>query len=122
MRIYNEQLVANALDLDADWESKPVWLGHIVFASIQLKFSGVPEGTFKLQISNDVGQENNGEPAQYNKVETWTDFDGSEQVVDEAGTHVWYIENLPVRWLRVVFSYTGGIGTLDSAKANVKGY
>ena len=130
MRINNENLleidnVAQSTSLAASRNFKPIWLGHICNYSIQLVYTGVPDGSFKLQASNDLGNPNaQGEANQYAGVSNWSDISGSATgAISAAGDTMYDVENAGYRWVRVVWTATGA-GTapvLTSARANVKG-
>jgi hypothetical protein len=124
MRIANINLLEDdgAVDLSADWESEPIWLGHIIDYAVQLVFTDTPNGTFKLQASNDPGEcVNPTKSTQDAKVENWTDVAGSEQAVSANGDILWTVQNAGYQWVRVVWTNSSGNGSLDSARANVKG-
>lgn len=124
MRVANEDILKGAASasLGANWNSEPVWLGHIANYAIQLVFSSNPNGTFKLQASCDVAkQPNPTEAVQEAAVVNWTDITGSDQAVTASGNHMWTVENAGYTWVRVVFTRTSGSGVLDKARAYVKG-
>lgn len=123
MRVANEDILrGETADLSANWESQPIWLGHIANYAIQLKFSSTPNGTFKLQASNDPGQiVSPSKVVQDAKVEDWTDIADSEQAVSADGNHMWTVQNAGYLWVRIVFTHSSGSGVLDKARAYVKG-
>lgn len=123
MRISNENLIeAGQITLDADWESRPVWLGHIAQYAIQIFFSGTPDGTFSLECSNDEGHPNaQSKTEQSESVENWTTITGSASVVTSDGDITWNAENVGYRWVRIVYSFNASTGALTSARANLKG-
>lgn len=127
MRINNENLllvdnVAQSGDLGANLNMKPIWLGHICNYAIQLTFTGTPNGTFKLQASNDPGRPNaSSEAEQYAAVTHWTDITDSDQPISAAGDHMWQVENAGYTWVRVVWTRNAGTGTITVARCNVKG-
>lgn len=103
--------------LSGNWTSSPIYIGHLAVFSIYTAFTGVPEGSFKLQYSND-----SNEPTQGARLpENWGDIGSSSQTVDEAGTHGWQVENAGYRWIRVVYTYTAGVGILTKAQFHGKG-
>lgn len=124
MRVNNENLLPDnePIDMDVSFNLSPIWLGHIANFAIQLVFSGAPNGTFSLQVSNDPGSTPyNQNPKSYQNVVNWTDFDGSAQAIVEAGDHTWAVQNAGYNWVRVVWTATSGSGTLTDARAYVKG-
>lgn len=121
MRIANDSLISSAVDMSIPWASTAIWCGHIGILSVSLHFSGSPEGTFKLQCSNDKGQELNGQMISKD-VTNWTTIDGSAQLISESGDHTWSISQVSWRWTRVLWLPSAGTGSLVEARFNTKGY
>lgn len=124
MRISNENLIDGVapVDLSTDVTLRPVWLGHIAQYAIQLTFSNDPDGIFTLQCSNDAGHPNAQSKAEQSAdVVNWTDIAGSSQTVTETGNIVWNAENVGYTWVRVVWAANAGAGTLETARAMMKG-
>jgi hypothetical protein len=119
MRIKNENLTLSSTDMSANITSNAIWLGHIANFAIQLTFTGSPTGTFKLQASNDEGA--NDLKLADASITNWTDVDGSDQAITEAGNHMWNVQNCGYRWVRVVYTFTSGTGSITVARMNVKG-
>jgi hypothetical protein len=92
----------------------------IVNGAIQAIFSGSPTGTIKLQISCDNVavplQANNNNPVENTdpavNVVNWCDYSGSPQTISGAGIFIWNFFNPGYRWLRVVYTPSGGSGAL----------
>lgn len=82
MRLIAYSLIDSVTTLNSDWVSSPIFIGHAIHFSAQLQFSGVPEGTFLIEYSNDVV-----EPPFQQPPVNWATIVGSEQIIDEAGTH-----------------------------------
>jgi len=116
MRINSQNLITSNITLSGNWNSSAVWIGHAVNLSLYFKFTGVPEGIFSLEYSNDGISESGPETPT-----NWARIEGSEQTVAEAGTHGYQIANAGFRWVRAAYSYTAGIGILTILKVNVKG-
>lgn len=124
MRISNEDLLleSGVIDLSTGWASRPVWLGHIANFSIQLIFTGSPNGTFTLQMSNDQGHPNSqAKSEQSADVTHWTTISGSAQPISAAGDLGYDYNNAGFPWVRVVWTPSSGTGSLTVARANVKG-
>lgn len=128
MRVKNENMLQidgtdSSPSLASTWTSKPLWLGHIVNYSIQLVFTGTPNGTFKLQVCNDLGEINSAsEVMQANKLVNWTDYSNSEQAITEAGDHTYEVMESGHNWVRVLWQPSGvSSGTVTSARAYLKG-
>lgn len=122
MRIKNDPLQFDSTDLSGDVTSEAIYLGHICNYAIQLVFTGAPEGSFKLQASNDQGH-----PAAVSQEEreegvvNWTDIEDSDQAILAAGNHMYQVENAGYLWVRVVWTFDAGTGALTDARFNVKG-
>ena len=124
MRIENQDLLLiNAItvtDLTLPFNSSAFLIEHIYGYSVQVSFSGVFAGTFKIQTSNDVGNTPNQVPTH------WNDLANSSAAVvagaygGEAGI-MWNVERSFYRWFRIVYTPTSGTGTLTSATMTIKG-
>ena len=122
MRIANDQLLSSPVDLSSNYNSVAIWLGHADSYAIQLVFSGASiEGDFKLQVSNDPGQPSRATELTRDDIENWTDLPSSTQSITEGGNHMWGAGCAPYRWVRIVWIYTTGAGSLDSVRFNTKG-
>lgn len=131
MRIANEDILkfetgehVNA-PLDANYTSPAIWIGHIALYAIQLTFTGTPNGTFKLQASNDQGGPNAASNTiRYDDaIVNWTDVQDSSQNVTAAGNHMWTVQNPGYQWVRFVWTNSASApgSLLPSARATVKG-
>jgi len=122
MRIFNESMIDAPVSLAADAVSKPIYLGHIAQCAIQAIFTGTPDGSFKLQCSNDPGHPNaQARSEQYADVVNWTDIAGSTQLITAAGDLTYNIENIGYLWVRIVWTFTASTGSLTSCRCNGKG-
>lgn len=104
------------ITLSTTWTGPSIFIGHAAHYSMYLEFSGVPEGTFVLEYSNDIIEPTMGQQA--SKFAVVID---SEQIIDEAGTHGWSVENAGYRWVRAKYQYTAGVGVLGTANFHSKG-
>jgi hypothetical protein len=90
--------------------------------TIQAVWSGAPVGDFKVQISNDIVEENTlrgADPA--SNVINWSDYTGSIQAAGgSSGNWMWLDKNIGYHWIRLVYTRTSGTGTL-TATFNGKG-
>lgn len=129
MRVANDNLlvldgVAVSASLAASRNYKPIWLGHIEHFSVQATYTGTPNGTFKLQGSNDVGNINaQSEAQQSTGVTHWTDIEDSDIVVAAAGDFMINFQNCGFEWVRLVWTAAGAGTTpvLTSARLKCKG-
>lgn len=124
LALQGAEISKTAVDMGTAFELDPIWLGHAAHFSIQLEFTGTPSGTWKLQGSADKGTSTRGEGFYdlNNTLQTWTDLDCSEQAIAEAGDHMWTGTNIGYRWVRVVWTPTGGSGSLTKAQFSTKGH
>lgn len=81
-------------------------------ASVSLVFTGSPSGAFTVQCSNDKD---------IRSIQNWTTINGSLQNITEAGDHTYNIEDMGFKFLRVLYTYSGGSGVLISARYTGKG-
>lgn len=85
----------------ADYTSTQMDLGDILNLSIQVTFSSATlNGSLKLQSSNDNTN--------------YTDVTGSTQAIVSGASHMWSVVNATYRYIRVVWTWTSGTGTLSS--------
>lgn len=71
--------------------------------SIQAIFTGSPNGSLKLQISNDIAD----------SPTNWSDYTGSSTTVTTSGDFVWKVSSAGERYVRVVYTFSSGSGTLN---------
>lgn len=130
MRVQNQDLLEidgsrATVSLAANANLKPIWMGHVINASIQLVFTGTPDGSFKLQVSNDPGSMHSASEAQqYAGLTNWTDVADSSQTISAAGNLAYELQNNGFEWVRVVWTAsTAGSGTptLTVARSKIKG-
>lgn len=127
MRVHNEDLLddSGSMSLATSANLKPVWIGHTPWYSVQLVFTGVPAGSFKLQGSNDVGHINSAsDTMQSTGVTNWTDLNITSGAIAAAGTYMFNVPDASYSWFRVVWTATGAGTTpvLSSARAYIKGW
>jgi hypothetical protein len=123
MRIGSYSLITSAVDMTVPWTSEALWIAHVQQFSISLLFSGTPEGTLKLQCSNDEGNESAASDANRSvDVDNWSNVADSSQLIDEAGDHTWSVMQPGYRWIRVVWTPSASTGSLTSARISTKGF
>jgi len=80
-------------------------ISHI---GVQFIFTGTPTGTFTIECSNDYGE--NGSSA------TWEPITTSPATISasgSAGDHLISLNSIPFGWLRAVYTFSSGTGTLN---------
>ena len=118
MRIQNEKLELSSNDLTSPITSSPLWLAHIVNYSIQITTSGTPNGTFKLQVSNDEGSKSGSNATVLN----WADS-VINVTITSAGSIILEDKDCTSRWVRLVWTDSGSAGgsVIEEVRFNVKG-
>ncbi len=122
MRIHNCPLTLSSTNMaTASITSDGIWLGNISDFSIQVVFTGSPVGTFKLQASNDMGNEDKGNGGWSSALVThWTDLD-SGVAVSAAGNVMFNYRGSGFRYVRLVYTKDSGTGTITVSRFNGKG-
>lgn len=121
MWVGSDTLIDASVDLTTPWTSNPIPVAQVVHFSIQLQFSGAPEGTFRLRGSNDQGRPNSTDSLKGEGITNWTLINGSSQLIEEAGDHMWDAREIGYRWVQVQWLPSAGTGTLNSARFSTKG-
>lgn len=121
MRFAQKQIVTNG-DMSVDINSLSEDLNQYALSSIQAVWTGAgAAGTLKLQVSNDITPVTPATADPGANVVNWSDYTGSSVTVAGPGNFEWNIVYVGFRWLRLVFTHTGGsTGTLQ-ATFNGKG-
>lgn len=135
MRLENKDLLTTdgvraTVSLATSQNFNPVSLNSIVNCGIQAVFTGTPNGTFNLQVSNDLGYQNSGaansptEAEQFSQISNWTTVANSDFVVVAAGNIFYDYQNGGAKWARVIYTAAGagsGTPTVTIMRANCKG-
>lgn len=121
MRSLNESILTNG-NAAGDLASSVVSLEYQLGCSIQATMTGAPVGTLKLQGSNDFGTIQPAGPDNGGAgVVNWTDIADSSGPVTGAGTFSWNYNGVFYKWIRVVYTFTSGTGTIN-IRINTKGF
>ncbi len=135
MRLENKDLleidhVRATVSLATSHNFPPVALTSIVNVGIQAVFTGTPNGTFTLQVSNDEGYKKSGAPntpiesEQFELITNWTTVANSGFTVAAAGDIFYDYTNGGAKWCRVQWTALGagsGTPTVTVMRANCKG-
>lgn len=99
-------------------QSDAIFLEQEGMVEIQATWTGSPVGNFTLETSADQGNQNVYPPT---GITNWSTYTGSSQAAGGAGgSFSWRIIQSPSRWVRLVFTFTSGTGSV-SARFQAKG-
>lgn len=101
------KVIVSAGDMSATINSIGTDLQGTSAYTIQAVYSGSPTGTLKIQISLDRVSE-------ASSVTTWSDYTGSSLSISTAGDVIYKVERQGERWVRLVYTFTSGTGTLNA--------
>jgi hypothetical protein len=107
--------------MGSNWTSEAVFVGNMESYSIQLEFIGTPEGSFWLEASNDKGHPERSAAGEGVDLNTFSIIKGSEQVISEAGIHMWAVSPSSYRWVRVKWNMSAGDGEIVESQIIGKG-
>ncbi len=112
----NNFAIFSSDDMSGVLTSEPIPLFNIYGFSVQLIYTGSPDGEMKLQASDDDSFENqaNTDPS------NWTDLSGTVIAIAAAGSYIYNYSLVPFNWVRVVWTPSSGSGSL-SGRINIKG-
>ena len=105
MKFANEKILV-AADMSASFSSDPILLDQIYGFSFQAVFTGSPNGTFKLQCSND-------DVKLSSEVSQWSDVGSTSQAISAAGDLFYNIDAAHYKWVRIVYTRSSGSGSCD---------
>jgi hypothetical protein len=112
-------IIMKNMGMASDQYSLPVYLGQHWGCSFHSTFTGSHDGSLKLQVCNDIGVI--GNDGSISELTNWTDYTGSAQTINMAGTLAWDVTATAFRWMRVAWvKNVGSTGTLN-ARAMLKG-
>lgn len=103
--------VINAANMSASFNSSPILLDQIYGFSFQSIFTGSPNGSFKLQCSNDNVQTES-------QVSNWTDIAGTSQAITASGSLLYNVNYAFYMWVRVVYTFSSGSGSCNVTYAS----
>lgn len=126
MRIANDSLKVGGLEapfsMGSSFVSEGFFLGHIAYFSASAVFTGTPNGSLRLEVSNDKGVEdkNNGGWSDAG-ISNWTVDTDSIFTITAAGDVTWNVQNCGYRWVRVRWTQSSSTGSMTSLRVNAKG-
>ena len=119
MRIKNCPLVLDGTDMQSSIASNPIFVGHVSDFSMQLVFTGSPNGTFTLEGSNDEGAEETR--LDQASITNWTTI--ATQAITSSGNHMFNVSGAGYRWVRLTWTDTSsGTSAMTVYRFNGKGF
>jgi len=122
MRNKNYPLTISNTSLLSNRTSDPIFLGHVNILSIQITTTGTPNGTFKIQGSNDMGADDTAIKSP--SITNWADISGASQAITAAGSIMLNVVDSGYRWARLVWtnSSSGDPSAVSVLRVNIKGF
>jgi hypothetical protein len=105
MKFANEKIIS-AADMSSSFSSNPILLDQIYGYSFQAIFTGSPNGTFKLQCSND-------DVKLSSSVTVWSDIGSTSQAISASGDLTYNVTAAFYKWVRIVYTRSSGSGSCD---------
>lgn len=107
--IADQKQILSSQSMGASFNSTAVDVVPTDLASIQIVWTGggAPNGSFKLQVSND-------DVAACSSATNWSDYSGSTIAISGDGDLAYNVANLGYRCIRVAYTRTSGTGTANA--------
>lgn len=112
IHVSNSAIVTNG-NMTTTINSIPTNIDAVISYSVQAVMTGSPTGTIILQASLDVITDSTS------TITNWTPITDSEVNINSAGTYMVNYEFPSYSWVRLVYTPSGGSGTLN-ARLNTK--
>jgi hypothetical protein len=121
MKIHNNNLKLNGTDMTSNIISDPIYVGNIINYSIQLVYTGSPNGSFSIQVSNDIVDSIKDVKA--SDIVNWTTLSSTSTNITSSGDMIYEIPDITYQWIRLVWtdSSSGDPSTLTNAVYFTKG-
>jgi hypothetical protein len=100
MDTIGKRLLVNG-DMSGPLTSEVFSLENIEHLSANCNYTGTPTGTLTYEISSDMGS-----PVNFQTL-------ASVPVAGAAGGQIWLDRNAPYQWMRISYTPTAGVGTLN---------
>lgn len=98
-------LLLDAQSMGANFNSDPVKLKNYKGYSLQLVATGTPNGSYKLQASNDPD---------INNISNWADITNSTQPITTSGITFYNVTDAYYMFVRLVYTRSSGTGTVTA--------
>lgn len=121
MKIHNNNLILDGTDMTANIVSSPIYVGNIINYSIQLVYTGAPNGAFDIQVSND--KVDSIKDVESSDITNWTTLTTLSETVTTAGNLIIEVPDITYQWIRLIWTdSTSGASTITSAIYFLKGF
>jgi hypothetical protein len=100
-----QQMIVSA-PMTSSISSNVVDLQNMEHVAIQAIYTGSPNGVLKLQTSCDLVSDGSS-------VVNWTDLNGDSVTITTAGSTIFRHSGLGDRWIKAVYTFSSGTGTLN---------
>lgn len=101
--------VFESVSMAASFNSSSIDILYFREYSATFVFTGSPVGTLKIQGSNDT-----------DNPDSWVDIENSSSTITAAGSILYEVSEVAVSFIRFVYTYTSGSGTING-KLTAKG-
>lgn len=105
MNVVNKKVV-NQQSLGASFNGAAILVDQVYGFSMHMIYTGTPNGTLKIQCSNDV-------TTNELLVTNWSDITGASAAITTAGNTFFNVDQVYFKWIRVTYTRTSGTGALD---------
>lgn len=122
MNIKNGPITLDGTNMQNTILGSAIFAQNVDIVSVQMVQTGTPNGTWKIQVSNDKGaDEGGGIPSAV--ITNWTDYPSATAAVSSAGSSVIKFSDFEFRWFRLVWTNTssGNPSTATVARYSLKG-
>lgn len=89
--------------MTASFNSSEVDVSQFVGFSIQCVYTGSPNGSLKIQVSNDQEDPTN-----------WDDLDNSTVTITTSGSETYIVGEVFYNFIRLVYTFSSGSGTFNA--------
>lgn len=98
MKVFEYQWV-NGQSMGSNYSSPSQQMTFMINACVQAVYTGSPNGSLKLQVSNDNVN--------------FTDYPNSSVSITQAGSSIWLLENIGFPYIMIIYTSSSGTGTLN---------
>lgn len=115
----NKSIIAAGKSMASSFNSDVIPLKEMSVYFIQIFWSGSPVGSWSVQVSGDVGQQN--PDGTWTGITNWSTYSSSSQSITAAGDIVYKITTASEKFARIAYTSVSGSGSVTTARYNAKG-